>query len=39
MKSKKELIKQVIILSIALVVVIIIAVILNVNSKNKYDVQ
>ena len=38
MKSKEELIKQVVILSIALVIVIIIAVVLNVNSKNKYDV-
>lgn len=38
MKSKEELIKQVIILSIALLVVIIIAVLLNVSSKNKYDV-
>lgn len=39
MKSKEELIKQVIILSIALVVVIVIAVVLNISSKNKYEVS
>ena len=38
MKSKEELIKQVVILSVILVVVIIIAVVLNASSKNKYEI-